>query len=75
MDSGGYLSLNIFSMGRTQSKLTSSRSISVLSSYEIILTMSNGEKRNAYRLLVGKKLLGIPRRRWVDTIKMGLGDI
>jgi hypothetical protein len=33
-----------------------------------------GEKRNAYRLLVGKpegkKLLGRPRRRWVDNIRM-----
>jgi hypothetical protein len=32
------------------------------------------EKRNAYRLLVenpeGKRLLGRPRRRWVDNIKM-----
>jgi hypothetical protein len=42
------------------------------------------EKRNAYRLLVGKpegkKLLRRPRRRWVDNIKMdlqevGLGDV
>jgi hypothetical protein len=35
-----------------------------------------GEKRNAYRLLVGKpdgkRPLGKPRRRWVDNIKMGL---
>jgi hypothetical protein len=23
----------------------------------------------------GKKQLGIPRRRWVDNIKMDLGDI
>jgi hypothetical protein len=34
------------------------------------------EKRNAYRLLVGKpegKIpLGRPRRRWVDNIKMDL---
>jgi hypothetical protein len=34
-----------------------------------------GEKRNAYRLLVGKpegkRQLGRPRRRWVDTIKDG----
>jgi hypothetical protein len=38
-----------------------------------------GEKRNAYRILVGKpegkRLLGRPRRRWVDNIKMGLGEI
>jgi hypothetical protein len=33
-----------------------------------------GEKRNVYRLLVGKpegkRLLGRPRRRWLDNIKM-----
>jgi hypothetical protein len=38
-----------------------------------------GEKRNAYRLLVGKpegkKPLEKPRRRWVDKIKMDLLDI
>jgi hypothetical protein len=36
-----------------------------------------GEKRNAYRFLVGKpegkRLLGRPRRRWVDNIRMDLG--
>jgi hypothetical protein len=35
-----------------------------------------GEKRNAFRILVGqpegKRLLGRPRRRWVDVIKMDL---
>jgi hypothetical protein len=43
-----------------------------------------GEKMNAYRLLVGKpegrRLLGRPRRRWVDNITMdrvevGWGDV
>jgi hypothetical protein len=38
-----------------------------------------GEKRNEYRLLVGKperkRPLGRPRRRWVDNIKMDLLDI
>jgi hypothetical protein len=33
-----------------------------------------GEKRNAYRILVGKpegrRPLGRPRHRWVDSIKM-----
>jgi hypothetical protein len=37
---------------------------------------TNGEKRNAYRILVGKpegkKPLGKPRRRWVDNIKKDL---
>jgi hypothetical protein len=37
------------------------------------------EKRNAYRILVGKpegkRPLGRPRRRWVDGIKMDLRDI
>jgi hypothetical protein len=35
-----------------------------------------GEKRNAYRIFVGKRErkrpLGKPRRRWVDNIKMDL---
>jgi hypothetical protein len=38
-----------------------------------------GEKRNAYRLLVGKpegkRPLGRPKRRWVDNIKVNLGDV
>jgi hypothetical protein len=38
-----------------------------------------GEKRNVYRLLVGKpkgkRPLGRPRRRWVDKIRMDLGEV
>jgi hypothetical protein len=38
-----------------------------------------GEKRIAYRLLVGKidgkRPLGRPRRRWVDNIRMGLREV
>jgi hypothetical protein len=38
-----------------------------------------GEKRNAYRILVGnpegKRPQGRPRRRWVDNIKMDLRAI
>jgi hypothetical protein len=34
-----------------------------------------GEKRNAYRILVGKRPLGRPRCRWVDNIKMDLREI
>jgi hypothetical protein len=34
-----------------------------------------GEKRNAYRLLVGKPPLGRPRRRWVDNIEIDLLEI
>jgi hypothetical protein len=40
---------------------------------------TNGEKRNAYRILVGKpegkRPLGRPRRRWVDNIKIDLREI
>jgi hypothetical protein len=40
---------------------------------------TNGEKRSAYRLLVGKpegkRPLGRPTRRWVDNIKMDLLEI
>jgi hypothetical protein len=38
-----------------------------------------GEKRNVYRLFVGKpegkRPLGRPRRRWIDKIKMDLLEI
>jgi hypothetical protein len=38
---------------------------------------TNGETRNAYRILVGKpegkRSLGRPRRRWVGNIKIKLG--
>jgi hypothetical protein len=38
-----------------------------------------GEKRNPYRLLVGKpegkSPLGRKRRRWVDNIRMDLGEM
>jgi hypothetical protein len=38
-----------------------------------------GVKRNAYRLLVrkpeGKRLLGRPRRSWVDNIRVVLGEV
>jgi hypothetical protein len=33
-----------------------------------------GEKRNAYRLLVGN-LEGRPRRRWVDNVRMHLVEV
>jgi hypothetical protein len=37
-----------------------------------------GQKRNAYRILVGKpegkSLLGRSRRRWVDNVKMDLSE-
>jgi hypothetical protein len=37
------------------------------------------EKRNTYRLLVGKpdrkRPLGRPRRKWVDNIRMDLGEV
>jgi hypothetical protein len=38
-----------------------------------------GENRNAYRLLVGKpegkRPPERPRRRWVDNVKMNLGEV
>jgi hypothetical protein len=38
-----------------------------------------GEKRNVYRLLVGKpegkRPLGRPRRRWINNIQMDLLEI
>jgi hypothetical protein len=40
---------------------------------------TNGEKRNAYRILMGKpeekKQLGRSRRKWVNNIKMDLKEI
>jgi hypothetical protein len=40
---------------------------------------TNGEKRNAYRILVGKpegkRPLGRPRRKWGDNIRMDLREI
>jgi hypothetical protein len=40
---------------------------------------ANGKKRNAYRLLVGKpegkRPLGRPRCRWVDNIRIDLGEV
>jgi hypothetical protein len=38
-----------------------------------------GDKRNAYRVLVGKpegkRSLGRSRRRWMDNIRMNLGEV
>jgi hypothetical protein len=40
---------------------------------------TRGEKRNVYRLLVGKpdgkRPLGRPSRRWIDNIKMDLLEV
>jgi hypothetical protein len=44
-----------------------------------LLLWPNGEKRNAYRILVGKpegrRPLGRPRLKWVDNIRMDLREI
>jgi hypothetical protein len=45
----------------------------VLSSIDLVLIY--WEKRNAYRLLVGKRPLGRPRRRCVDNIRMDLVEV
>jgi hypothetical protein len=36
---------------------------------------TNAEKRNAYRLLVGKRPLGKTRRRWVDNVGIDLRGV
>jgi hypothetical protein len=40
---------------------------------------TNGEKRNVYRLLMrkreGRRLLGRRRHRWVNNIKVDLGEV
>jgi hypothetical protein len=40
---------------------------------------TNGEKKNAYRLMLGKpegkRPLERPRRRWVDNIRIDLGEV
>jgi hypothetical protein len=44
-----------------------------------MLGRNKGEKRNAYRILLGKpegkRPLGRPRRRWMDSIKIDLREI
>jgi hypothetical protein len=40
---------------------------------------TNGKKRNAYRIFVGKsegkRLLGRPKCRWMDNVKVDLREI
>jgi hypothetical protein len=40
---------------------------------------TNGEERDAFRLLLGRpegrRPLGRPGRRWVDNIRMDIGDL
>jgi hypothetical protein len=43
------------------------------------ICFSSSEKRKGYRLLMGKlegkRPLGRPRRRWVDDVRMDLGEV
>jgi hypothetical protein len=57
-------------------------SVTVITNKKLVLCLfemdrvcsTNGEKRNAYGILVrkpeGRRALGRPRRKWVDNIKM-----
>jgi hypothetical protein len=63
-------------------KLHNEELYDLYSSLSIIRTIKArrmGEKRNAYRLLVGKsegrRPLGRPRRRWLDNIRMDLVEM
>jgi hypothetical protein len=58
----------------------------IINAYAVLIMMRwarhvarMGEKRNAYRILVGKpegkRPLGRPRRRWEDSIRMDLREI
>jgi hypothetical protein len=63
----------VYDMGVSTSLLASSS----VSEYKILLAdQGMGERRGAYRALVGKpegrRPLGRPRRRWEDNIKMDL---
>jgi hypothetical protein len=66
-----------FWMFKSMATRDSSSSILVFQSLYEVARM--GEKRNVYRLLVGKpggkRPLGRPRRRWIDNIKMDLLEI
>jgi hypothetical protein len=37
--------------------------------------MGRACSRNAYIMLVGKRLLGRPKHKWVDNIRMDLGEV
>jgi hypothetical protein len=45
----------------------------------VVVAVVGRERRNAYRLLVGKpegkRPLGRPRHKWVDSIRMYLGEV
>jgi hypothetical protein len=43
--------------------------------YTKLVTIMELDKRNMYRLLVGKRPLGKPKHRWMDNIRMDLGEV
>jgi hypothetical protein len=55
------------------------RTINNIQKRNICKKFTNGDKRNAYKILVGKsegkRPLGRLKRRWVDNIKIGLREI
>jgi hypothetical protein len=82
--SAGHMQYLVFEVKSELNQLSLSNGLShtrtgTLNKMVILVPSPMGEKRNAYRILVGnpeeKRPLGRPRRRWVDNIKMDLRGI